>query len=64
MPPVIQGNGDAAAEEELSAVVDSSVSMECVATGSPPPQLHWLWNGLPLPLSSHVHLLSAGRVLR
>lgn len=63
MPPVIRGNGDAAAEE-LSAVVDSSVSMECVATGSPPPQLHWLWNGLPLPLSSHVHLLSAGRVLR
>ncbi|XP_005733181.1 hemicentin-1 isoform X1 [Pundamilia nyererei] len=62
VPPVIVGNS--AAAEELAAVLDSSVSIECVATGSPLPQLNWLRNGLPLPVSSHIRLLSAGQVLR
>ncbi|KAK1804810.1 hypothetical protein P4O66_003652 [Electrophorus voltai] len=61
-PPAIQGNGRAA--EELSAVLDSSVSVECVASGSPPPQLSWLKNSLPLPVSAHIRLLSAAQVLR
>lgn len=56
--------GNSAAAEELAAVLDSSVSIECVATGSPLPQLNWLRNGLPLPVSSHIRLLSAGQVLR
>uniref|UniRef100_A0A8C2ZWU4 Hemicentin-1 n=1 Tax=Cyclopterus lumpus TaxID=8103 RepID=A0A8C2ZWU4_CYCLU len=50
--------------EQLTTVLDSSVNMECVAAGSPPPQLNWLRNGLPLPVSSHIRLLSAGQVLR
>nr|XP_055041763.1 hemicentin-1 isoform X2 [Misgurnus anguillicaudatus] len=62
VPPLIQGNGPAA--KELTAVLDSSVNMECVAIGSPPPQLNWLKNGLPLPVSSQIRLLSAGQVLR
>ncbi|KAL2089466.1 hypothetical protein ACEWY4_014154 [Coilia grayii] len=62
VPPVIQGNGGVPVD--LTAVLDSSVSVECVAVGSPPPQLNWLKNGLPLPVSSHTRLLSAGQVLR
>lgn len=62
VPPAIEGNSETV--EELTTVLDTSVSLECVATGSPPPQLHWLRNGLPLPLSSHTRLLSAGQVLR
>lgn len=62
VPPVIDGNSEAA--EQLTTVLDSSVNIECVAAGSPPPQLNWLRNGLPLSMSSHVRLLSAGQVLR
>ncbi|XP_029988074.1 hemicentin-1 [Sphaeramia orbicularis] len=62
VPPVIEGHSDTA--DELTTVLDSSVNIECVATGSPPPQLNWLRNGLPLPVSSHIRLLSAGQVLR
>uniref|UniRef100_A0A3Q3ALP3 Hemicentin 1 n=1 Tax=Kryptolebias marmoratus TaxID=37003 RepID=A0A3Q3ALP3_KRYMA len=60
-PPVIVGNNEAV--EDLTAVLDSSVSMECAATGSPLPHLNWLRNGLPLPVSSNIRLLSAGQVL-
>ncbi|XP_060933914.1 hemicentin-1 [Limanda limanda] len=62
VPPVIDGNSNEV--EELTTILDSSVNIECVATGSPPPQLNWLRNGLPLPVSSHIRLLSAGQVLR
>ncbi|XP_063057327.1 hemicentin-1 isoform X2 [Engraulis encrasicolus] len=62
VPPVIQDNSGSPVD--LTAVLDSSVSVECVAVGSPPPQLNWLKNGLPLPVSSHTRLLSAGQVLR
>lgn len=63
VPPVINGNNENVFEE-LTTVLDSSINIECVATGSPPPQLNWLRNGLPLPVSSHIRLLSAGQVLR
>ncbi|XP_036375886.1 hemicentin-1 [Megalops cyprinoides] len=62
VPPIIRGSSEAT--KELTAVLDSSINIECVATGSPPPQLNWLKNGLPLPISSHIRLLSAGQVLR
>ncbi|XP_058494160.1 hemicentin-1 isoform X1 [Solea solea] len=62
VPPVIVVNSETV--EGLTAVLDSSVNIECVAVGSPPPQLNWLRNGLPLPVSSHIRLLSAGQVLR
>uniref|UniRef100_A0A665VT70 Hemicentin-1 n=1 Tax=Echeneis naucrates TaxID=173247 RepID=A0A665VT70_ECHNA len=62
VPPAIDGNTETV--EELTTVLDSSVNIECVATGSPAPQLNWLKNGLPLPVSSHIRLLSAGQVLR
>ncbi|XP_041648005.1 hemicentin-1 [Cheilinus undulatus] len=62
VPPVIDGNSERA--DQLTTVLDSSINIECVATGSPPPQLNWLRNGLPLPVSSHIRLLSAGQVLR
>ncbi len=62
VPPVIDSNSETV--EQLTTVLDSSVNIECVAAGSPPPQLNWLRNGLPLPVSSHIRLLSAGQVLR
>ncbi|XP_061153333.1 hemicentin-1 isoform X4 [Syngnathus typhle] len=62
VPPAIEANDEKV--EELTAVLDNSVNIECVATGSPPPQLNWLRNGLPLPVSSHIRLLSAGQLLR
>ncbi|KFO28580.1 Hemicentin-1 [Fukomys damarensis] len=62
VPPKIRGNKEEA--EKLVALVDTSLNIECRATGTPPPQINWLKNGLPLPLSSHVRLLSAGQVIR
>lgn len=62
VPPTIDGNSEGA--EEVIALLDTSVNIECVAAGSPLPQLNWLRNGLPLPVSSHIRLLSAGQVLR
>uniref|UniRef100_A0A8C7JTX3 Hemicentin 1 n=1 Tax=Oncorhynchus kisutch TaxID=8019 RepID=A0A8C7JTX3_ONCKI len=62
VPPVIKGNSDTAVD--LTTVLDSSINIECVAVGYPPPQLNWLKNGLPLPVSSQIRLLSGGQVLR
>ncbi|XP_068397521.1 hemicentin-1 isoform X4 [Eschrichtius robustus] len=62
VPPAIRGNKEEA--EKLMALVDTSINIECRATGMPPPQINWLKNGLPLPLSSHVRLLSGGQVVR
>lgn len=62
VPPKIRVNKEEA--EKLMALVDTSVNIECKATGTPPPQINWLKNGLPLPLSSHIRLLSAGQVVR
>ncbi|KAK1155520.1 hemicentin-1-like [Acipenser oxyrinchus oxyrinchus] len=49
---------------EVTAVQGGSVSLECRATGTPPPQISWLKNGFPLPLSPRTQLLSAGTLLR
>ncbi|NXL89730.1 HMCN1 protein, partial [Alectura lathami] len=62
VPPTITGNKDE--PEDLTALLDTSVSIECTATGTPPPQINWLKNGLPLSVSSQIRLLSAGQVLR
>ncbi|XP_021098568.1 hemicentin-1 [Heterocephalus glaber] len=62
VPPKIRGNKEEA--EKLIALVDTSINIECRATGTPPPQINWLKNGLPLPLSSHIRLLSAGQAIR
>ncbi|XP_073903349.1 hemicentin-1 isoform X3 [Castor canadensis] len=62
VPAKIRGNKEAT--EKLTILVDASVNIECRATGTPPPQINWLKNGLPLPLSSHIRLLSAGQVIR
>ncbi|XP_064420214.1 hemicentin-2 [Latimeria chalumnae] len=62
VPPVI--SSDASHQEPLQAVIGGVVNLECQASGSPPPQLSWLKDGLPLALTSHIKLLSSGRVLR
>ncbi|KAM8931068.1 hemicentin-1 [Pelodytes ibericus] len=49
---------------KLKAILDTSINIECLATGTPSPQINWLKSGLPLPVSSQVRLLSAGQVLR
>eukprot|EP00079_Xenopus_tropicalis_P024320 XP_012816895.1 PREDICTED: hemicentin-1 [Xenopus tropicalis] len=48
----------------LTAVLDTSINVECHASGFPTPQINWLKNGLPLPVSSQVRLQSGGQVLR
>uniref|UniRef100_A0A8D2KTM3 Hemicentin 1 n=1 Tax=Varanus komodoensis TaxID=61221 RepID=A0A8D2KTM3_VARKO len=62
VPPAIMNNKDK--PEDLTALVDTSVNIECQAVGTPPPQINWLKNGLPLSISSHIRLLSAGQILR
>ncbi|XP_030135337.4 hemicentin-1 [Taeniopygia guttata] len=62
VPPMIANSKDEA--EELTALLDTSLNIECAAAGTPPPQLHWLKNGLPLSVSSQIKLLSAGQILR
>ncbi|KAM3915384.1 hemicentin-1 [Leptodactylus fuscus] len=49
---------------ELTAVVGTSINIECHVTGVPTPQINWLKNGLPLPVSSQIRLLSSGQVFR
>ncbi|XP_044528060.1 hemicentin-1 [Gracilinanus agilis] len=60
--PSIVGNKEET--EKLMALLDTSINIECTATGIPPPQINWLKNGLPLPISSQIRLLSAGQVIR
>ncbi|XP_067825529.1 hemicentin-1-like [Heptranchias perlo] len=62
VPPNISGVSNL--PETLTAVSNAAVTLECRAAGSPPPQLSWLKDGLPLPISSHMRLLSAGQILR
>ncbi|XP_059503813.1 hemicentin-1 isoform X2 [Stegostoma tigrinum] len=62
VPPTIYS--DLNGNQEVTTILDNSVNIECMASGSPPPQLNWLKNGLPLPISSQIRLLSAGKVLR
>ncbi|XP_019412229.1 PREDICTED: hemicentin-1 isoform X1 [Crocodylus porosus] len=62
VPPAILNNK--VEPEELTALLDTSVNIECTATGTPPPQINWLKNGLPLSVSSQIRLLSAGQILR
>nr|XP_032653549.1 hemicentin-2 isoform X2 [Chelonoidis abingdonii] len=62
VPPTIErGANDS---EVISSAPLGLVTMECQARGSPPLQISWLRDGLPLPLSHRVRLLSAGRTLR
>ncbi|KAG9483371.1 hypothetical protein GDO78_009341 [Eleutherodactylus coqui] len=62
VPPKIADNQRTPAE--LTAILDTSINIECLVTGVPTPQINWLKNGLPLPVSSQVRLLSSGQVVR
>ncbi|NXJ63832.1 HMCN1 protein, partial [Rostratula benghalensis] len=62
VPPTIANNKDE--PEDLTALLDTSLNIECTATGTPPPQINWLKNGLPLSVSSQIRLLSSGQILR
>ncbi|XP_009996158.1 PREDICTED: hemicentin-1 [Chaetura pelagica] len=62
VPPAIANHKDE--PEDLTALLDTSLNIECTATGTPPPQINWLKNGLPLSVSSQIRLLSAGQILR
>ncbi|XP_064928861.1 hemicentin-1 isoform X2 [Columba livia] len=62
VPPTIANNKEEA--EDLTALLDTSLNIECTATGTPAPQINWLKNGLPLSVSSQTRLLSAGQILR
>uniref|UniRef100_A0A8C8RV15 Hemicentin-1 n=1 Tax=Pelusios castaneus TaxID=367368 RepID=A0A8C8RV15_9SAUR len=62
VPPAIANKKDEA--EKLTVLLDASINIECTAVGTPPPQINWLKNGLPLSVSSQIRLLSAGQILR
>ncbi|XP_072421818.1 hemicentin-1-like isoform X1 [Chiloscyllium punctatum] len=62
IPPNI--SGVSSHPEIITVVPNAAVTLECRAAGTPPPQLTWLKDGLPLPISSHVRLLLAGQILR
>ncbi|XP_072199268.1 hemicentin-1 isoform X3 [Excalfactoria chinensis] len=62
VPPTITNNKSE--PEDLTALLDTSINIECSATGTPSPQINWLKNGLPLSVSSRIRLLSAGQILR
>ncbi|XP_034265503.1 hemicentin-1 isoform X1 [Pantherophis guttatus] len=62
VPPTINKNKEES--EALTVILDTSINIECQAMGTPPAQINWLKNGLPLSTSSHIRLLSAGQVLR
>ncbi|XP_072563615.1 hemicentin-1 [Paramormyrops kingsleyae] len=61
-PPSIEGMTET--PQEVQASLDSMVTLECHAVGSPLPQISWLKNGRPLLLSPRTRLLSADKVLR
>eukprot|EP00061_Rhincodon_typus_P015559 g43300.t1 len=62
VPPNI--SGVSSSPEIITAALNAAVTLECRAAGTPTPQLTWLKDGLPLPISSHVRLLLAGHILR
>ncbi|NXP11725.1 HMCN2 protein, partial [Thinocorus orbignyianus] len=62
MPPTIERGTDDS--EVVRGILSSVVTLECQVRGSPPLHVSWLKNGLPLQLSPHVTLLSAGHILR
>ncbi|NXU50379.1 HMCN1 protein, partial [Turnix velox] len=62
VPPAITNNREE--PEDLTALLDTSLNIECTASGTPPPQINWLKNDLPLSVSSQIRLLSAGQILR
>lgn len=62
VPPVISGQSEEFVEE-VGAVLNGSVSLQCEATGTPPPSMSWLRDGEPVEEGLRFRLLEAGRVL-
>ncbi|XP_055367591.1 hemicentin-1 [Betta splendens] len=62
VPPSI--SGETAVPRDLHVAQDTTVTLECLATGNPPPQISWLKNGHPLLLSPRTRLLAGDSVLR
>ncbi|XP_039417870.1 hemicentin-2 [Corvus cornix cornix] len=62
VPPAIERGADDSGV--VRGVLSAVVTLECWARGSPPLHVSWLKDGLPLRLSPHVTLLSAGHILR
>ncbi|XP_063265782.1 hemicentin-2 isoform X3 [Prinia subflava] len=62
VPPAIERG--ARGSEVVRGLLSAAVTLECRARGSPPLHVGWLKDGLPLRLSPHVTLLSAGHILR
>ncbi|XP_040215726.1 hemicentin-1 isoform X1 [Rana temporaria] len=61
VPPKIADNEETVS---IAAALETSVNIECFVTGDPTPQINWLKNGLPLPVSSQIRPLSSGKILR
>ncbi|XP_051950032.1 hemicentin-1 [Xyrauchen texanus] len=62
VPPVIDGQTDEFMED-VSSVVNSTVSLRCDITGHPAPSVSWLKDGLPLYSGPHHQILEDGKLL-
>lgn len=63
MPPVIQG-ADSDLPEEVTVLVNKSMLVECLSSGSPTPRNSWQKDGQFLLEDEHHKFLSNGRILQ
>ncbi|KAF3823358.1 hypothetical protein GH733_010794, partial [Mirounga leonina] len=61
VPPVIEG--DLAVPLNKQVVIAHSLTLECKATGNPPPVLTWLKDGVPMKASDNIRTEAGGKKL-
>ncbi|XP_055516059.1 hemicentin-1-like [Leucoraja erinacea] len=61
VPPEIQNNYQI---QNVTALINQPLTLECDATGTPPPAISWYKNRQPVAGMSRLRLLNGGRLLR
>ncbi|XP_036351171.2 hemicentin-1 [Ochotona princeps] len=62
VPPVIEGASATPVSKQV--LLARSLTLECKASGSPPPALTWLKDGAPVRASDNVHVEAGGQRLK
>ncbi|XP_075041291.1 hemicentin-2 [Mixophyes fleayi] len=62
-PPVLHGEVDGLIQE-VSVIYNQTAELTCEATGTPPPTITWLRNGLTLSTTDQYQILDEGRRLQ
>lgn len=55
--------GDLAVPLNKQVIIAHSLTLECKATGNPPPLLTWLKDGVPVKASDNIHTEADGKKL-